>query len=161
VRVKDDGINNATTLEQAAEHLSEVICFIELADGTFATNAPLDGAALTASNVGARLGVTGESRKIENTPEFLKAFGAMSLTIYDGGGKELSRVTADGVMGHPLNAVLWLVKDLKRTGEKLKTGDVISLGSPSPQVIPRAGDQFTLIYQGLPGGPLRASVSIK
>jgi 2-keto-4-pentenoate hydratase len=64
-------------------------------------------------------------------------------------------------MGHPLNAVLWLVADLKRTGEKLKPGDLISLGSPSPQVTPQAGDKFTLTYEGLPGGPLKASVAFE
>ena len=158
VRVKDDGINNATTIEEAAEHLSEIICFIELADGTFRTNAPADAGVLVASNVGARAGIMGETRKIEATREFLDGFKGMSLVLTGKNDKELSRVTAAGVMGHPLNAVLWLVKDLKRTGEKLKAGDVISLGSPSPQVSPQAGDEFTLSYQGLPGGPITAKV---
>jgi 2-keto-4-pentenoate hydratase len=158
VRVKDEKLNDAKTIEEAARHLSEIICFIELADGTFATNAPVDAGVLTASNVGARAGILGETRKVEATPGFIKAFGSMSLALQDKEGKELSRVTADGVMGHPLNAVLWLVKDLKRTGEQLKAGDVISLGSPSPQMTPRAGDKFTLVYEGLPGGPLKAVV---
>ena len=161
VRVKDEGINNATTAQAAAEHLSEIICFIELADGTFATNAPVDAGVLTASNVGARLGVLGETRAMENSPAFLEAFGKMALVLRDKDGKELSRLTADGVMGHPLNAVLWLVQDLKKTGEKLKAGDVISLGSPSPQVAPKAGDKFMLAYEGLPGGTIEATVSFK
>jgi len=161
VRVKDAGINSARTPADVARHLSEVICFIELADGNFPTNAALDGAGLVASNVGARSGILGESRKIESTPEFLEAFGKMSLILQNKAGKELSRVTADGVMGHPLNAVIWFVKDLKSTGEKLKAGDVISLGSPSPAFTPRPGDKITLVYEGLPGGPLRASVSFE
>ena len=133
------------------------ICFIELADGTFDTNAPADAGVLVAGNVGARAGVLGESREIKASKEFLEAFKTMSLVLKKE-GKELSRVTADGVMGHPLNAVLWLVNDLKRTGEKLAAGDVISLGSPSPQVTPQPGDKFTLVYEGLPGGPLTATV---
>ena len=161
VRVKDDGLNQAKTIAEAARHLSEIICFIELADGLFATNAPMDGGALTAANVGARAGVLGETRKIEPSPEFIKAFEGMSLVFQDKSGKEISRAAANGVMGHPLNAVLWLVTDLKRTGEKLKAGDLISLGSPSPQVTPRAGDKFTLVYEGLPGGPLKASVAFE
>ena len=158
VRVRDDGINNASTIEEAAEHLSEIICFIELADGTFRTNAPVDAGVLVASNVGARAGIMGEARKVEVTREFLSGFKGMSLVLADKSGKEVSRVTADGVMGHPINAVLWLVKDLKRTGEKLKAGDVVSLGSPSPQVSPQAGDEFVLRYEGLPGGPITAKV---
>ncbi len=161
VRVKDGGINNATTAQEAMAHLSEIICFIELADGTFAANAPIDGAALTASNVGARNGILGQTRKVENTKEFYDAFGKMGLVLRDGSGKEISRVTADGVMGHPMNAVVWLVNDLKKTGEKLKAGDVISLGSPSPAATPRAGDKLVLAYEGLPGGTIEAKVSFK
>jgi 2-keto-4-pentenoate hydratase len=161
VRVKDEALNDAKTIVEAAQHLSEIICFIELADGLFRTNAPMDGGALTAANVGARAGILGETRKIEPTPEFIKAFAGMSLVFRDKTGRELSRAPASGVMGNPLNAVLWLVNDLKSTGEKLKTGDLISLGSPSPQATPRAGDKFTLLYEGLPGGPLKASVTFE
>jgi len=161
VRVKDAGINNATTAREAMAHLSEIICFIELADGTLSTNAPVDGAALTASNVGARNGILGKTRPVENTQAFYDAFGKMALVLRDGTGKEISRATADGVMGHPMNAVLWLVNDLKKTGEKLKAGDVISLGSPSPPATPRAGDKLILGYEGLPGGTIEAKVSFK
>jgi 2-keto-4-pentenoate hydratase len=161
VRVKDAGLNDAKTIEDAARHLSEIICFIELADGIFATNAAVDAGILTLANVGARAGILGESRKVEASADFIQAFGRMSLVFQDKDGKEVSRVTADGVMGHPLNAVLWLVNDLKRTGEKLKPGDVISLGSPSPAVTPQPGDKYTLIYEGLPGGPLKATVTFE
>lgn len=161
VRVKDAAINDAKSAQEAMAHLSEIVCFIELADGTFATNAPVDAGVLTASNVGARLGILGESRKVENTKEFFDAFGKMSLVLRDGAGKELSRVTADGVMGHPMNALLWFVQDLQKTGEKLKPGDVISLGSPSPQVTPKAGEKFVLSYEGLPGGTIEAKVSFR
>ena len=162
VRVKDGDINNATTAREAMAHLSDIICFIELADGTLATNRPVDGAALTASNVGARSGIQGQTCVVENTAEFYEALGKMVLVLRrDDAGVEDSRVAADGVMGHPMNAVLWLINDLKKTGEKLRAGDVISLGSPSPAVTPRAGDRFTLRYEGLPGGTLEAKVAFK
>ena len=161
VRVKDAGINDATTAREAMAHLSDIICFIELADGTLATNAPVDGAALTASNVGARNGILGKTRTVDNSTEFYDAFGKMALVLRDGSGKELSRATADGVMRHPMNAVLWLLNDLKRTGGKLKAGDVISLGSPSPAATPKAGDKYVLAYEGLPGGTIEAKVSFK
>ena len=161
VRVKDSSINHASTAREAMAHLSEIICFIELADGTLSTNVPVDGAALTASNVGARNGILGQTRPVENTTAFYDALGKMALVLRDAAGKEVSRVTADGVMGHPMNAVLWLVNDLKKTGEKLKAGDVISLGSPSPAVTPRAGESYTLAYEGLSGGTIEAKVSFK
>jgi len=161
VRVKDAAINDAKSAQQVMARLSEIICFIELADGTFATNAPVDAGVLTASNVGARLGIIGQTRTVENTKEFFDAFGKMSLVLRDRDGKELSRVTADGAMGHPMNALLWFVEDLKKTGKKLKPGDVISLGSPSPQVTPKAGEKFVLSYEGLPGGAIEAKVSFR
>jgi 2-keto-4-pentenoate hydratase len=161
VRVKDEGINDAKTIEEAARHLSEVITFIEVADNVFATNAPMDAGVLIAGNVGARAGIIGESRKISDTPEFIEAFRKMALVLQDRSGKELSRASAEGIMGHPLKAVLWLVEDLRKHGGKLQAGDVLSLGSPSPQVTPVPGEKYTLIYEGLPGGPIRASVSVE
>jgi 2-keto-4-pentenoate hydratase len=161
VLVKDEAINNARTPLEAMAQLSEIICFIELADGTFATNAPMDAGALTASNVGARSGILGTTRAIDPTKAFYDAWSRMELVLRDAKGKELSRLPAEGIMGHPIHAVLWLVEDLKKTGEKLKPGDVISLGSPSPQVTPKSGDQFVLSYEGLPGGSLEAKVSFK
>ena len=161
VTVKDEGLNHATTMEQAARHLADIVAFIELADSTFATNAPFDVGIMVSANVGARLGVLGEKRRVEATPEFLSAFGKMALVLKDGSGQELSRVTADGMMGHPMNPLLWFLEDSRKRGLKFKAGDVISLGSPSPQVVPQAGTTYTLIYEGLPGGPLTASVSIQ
>ena len=40
-----------------------------------------------------------------------------------------AKAKGKALLGNPLNAVLWLVKDLAATGEKLKSGDLISLGS--------------------------------
>jgi 2-keto-4-pentenoate hydratase len=161
VLVKNEAINEARTPQEAMAALSEIVCFIELADGTFATNSPVDGGVITAGNVGARTGVIGQARAIQQTKAFYDAWSRMALVLRDGAGRELSRVTADGVMGHPLNALLWLVQDLKKTGEKLQPGDVVSLGSPSPQVTPRAGGKYVLTYEGLPGGNLEAKVSFK
>lgn len=161
VLVKDESINNARTPQEAMAGLSEVICFIELADGVFATNAPVDAGVITSGNVGARAGVLGQARVIQQNKGFYDAWSRMALVLRDDKGKELSRVTADGVMGHPLNAVLWLVQDLKKAGEKLRPGDVISLGSPSPQVTPKAGEKYVLSYEGLPGGTIEAKVSFK
>lgn len=161
VRVKDGGLIDATTMEEAARHLSEIVAFIELADATFDTNAPVDAGVMVSSNVGARSGILGETRAVEATKEFLDAFGKMALVLKDETGKELSRVSAEGMLGHPMNPLLWFVKDMKKHGHKLKAGEYISLGSPSPQVVPQPGKTYTLIYEGLPGGPLSASVSTR
>ena len=56
------------------------------------------------------------------------------------------------------NAVLWLIKDLSETGEKLEAGDLLSLGTFSAPKPPPAGQTVTVRYEGLPGGPIKASV---
>jgi 2-keto-4-pentenoate hydratase len=160
VRVKDEGINDATSIEQAARHLSEIIAFIELADTTLAADPPITAGALVASNVGARAGILGKTREFKSSADFLRALQKMEIVLKKD-GQELSRVSAEGIMGHPLNAVLWLVKDLKAQGHQLKEGDILSLGSPSPQVTPVTAGRYLLIYEGLPGGDLEAAVSIE
>lgn len=161
VRVKDESLIDATTMEEAAKHLSEIVAFIELADGIFNTNAPVDAGVVVSANVGARLGILGERRAFEPAKEFIEAFGKMKLVLKDETGQEISNVSAEGMLGHPMNPLLWFLKDMKKHGLKLKAGEYISLGSPSPQVVPQPGKTYTLIYEGLPGGPVKAQVTTR
>ena len=57
-----------------------------------------------------------------------------------------------------MNAVLWLVKDLKASGIALKKGDLLSLGSFSKLLPPKSGTSAKVTYEGLPGNP---SVSVR
>ena len=160
VRIKDGSLNQAKTPAEALEHISEIVGFIELADGLLPADAPTSGPIITALNVGARSGILGQTREVQPTPDFLDAFAKMQLIMRDADGNELSRSNASDIMGHPLNPLLWLVEDLRKHGGKLNPGDLISLGSPAPQITPKAGQSFTLAYEGLPGGPLQTTVSI-
>jgi 2-keto-4-pentenoate hydratase len=54
--------------------------------------------------------------------------------------------------------VLWLIKDLASTSEKLKAGDVISLGSFARPLPPQPSQTVSVQYDGLPGGPFKVSV---
>jgi 2-keto-4-pentenoate hydratase len=160
VVVKDQGINQARTTLEVAQHLREVVAFIELPDSILATNQPLDGALLTAANVGARLGVLGDRIQVQPTPEFVTAMAEMVVTMTDQSGKELGKAQGKAILNNPLNAVLWLVEDLRRTGEKLKAGDLLSLGSLKA-VPPPAGQTVTVRYEGLPGGVAKVSVRFR
>jgi 2-keto-4-pentenoate hydratase len=64
------------------------------------------------------------------------------------------------VLGHPLNAVVWLVQDMAREGRALKKGDLVSLGSFSKLLPPKPGLAVEVTYQGLPGNP-SVAVSFK
>src|SRR4029078_6043831 len=127
--VKDEGINDAKTISDVARHLSEVVAFIELPDRIVAESEKLDGDLVTAINVGARSGVLGQRVKVQPTPEFIAAMENMIVTATDQPGAELSKANGKALLVHPFNVVLWLVQDLDSTGEKLKPGDLISLGT--------------------------------
>ena len=154
VFVKDSGINGAKSFRQVIAHLSDLVCFIELIDTLTDSDQPMDAALLTSLNVGARAGVVGERRKL--THAMVDALPNMKMTLTDDSGKIIAEVPRLNLQ--PLENILWLIEDLKKYGGSLKRGDFISLGSPStPQPI-AAGKKLTLLYEGLPGGPMTASV---
>ncbi|MDJ0705492.1 MAG: hypothetical protein QNJ46_19620 [Leptolyngbyaceae cyanobacterium MO_188.B28] len=135
VRVSDAAINQAETSEEALAALDAVIPFIELPDLMFGPNANLDAASLTAVNVGARLGVMGTAIPIDATEEWMTALGNIQVEILDESGAILAEGNSSALLGHPLEVVLWLRDDLKRSGQCLRPGDLLSLGSitaPTP-----------------------------
>jgi len=159
VVVKDAGINEAKTPLEAARHLSEIVAFIELPDRIVAESEKIDGNLITAINASARLGVLGERTRIRPTEEFVSALQKMKVTAVNKAGNVVANATGDALLGHPLNPVLWLVQDLAATGERLKAGDLISLGSFAKPQPPKAGERITVRYEGLPGKPLQVSVN--
>lgn len=156
VVVKDEGINQAKTPAEVIKHLASIRPFIELPDLVTAKEQPLSAAVITSFNVGARLGVLG--KPIAPTPEMVDALGKMSVVMRDQDGKVLAKVPGAAILGHPLNAVVWLAEDLAKSGGKLKAGDILSLGSFTPPNFQKAGMTITVTYEGLPGNP---SVSVR
>jgi 2-keto-4-pentenoate hydratase len=49
--------------------------------------------------------------------------------------------------------VVWLAQDIAREGRAMKKGDLVSLGSFSKLLPPKAGLAVEVTYQGLPGNP--------
>jgi 2-keto-4-pentenoate hydratase len=152
-------INNAQSIMEVAENLKEVVAFIELPDSFLATNPPPTGALLTAGNVGARLGIMGKRLPARPSAQFVKSMADMTATMVDDRGTVLGRGKGSVILDHPLNSVLWLIEELHRSGERLKAGDLISLGSimtiPAP-----VGKSVTVRYDGLLGGVLDVSVNL-
>jgi 2-keto-4-pentenoate hydratase len=156
VVVKDEGVNQAKTPADVIKHLASIRPFIELPDLVTAKEQPLTAAVITSFNVGARLGVLG--RPIAPTPAMVDALGKMMVVMRDQDGKELAKVPGAAILGHPLNAVVWLADDLAKSGGKLRAGDILSLGSFTPPNFQKAGMAVTVTYEGLPGNP---SVSVR
>jgi len=157
VVVKDSDINHAQNMMDVLKNLKEVVAFIELADSFVATNPPMNAIPLTAANVGARLGVLGERVPVKTSVDFLRALAEMRVTVRDDAGADLGEGQGKVILSHPLNAVLWLVEDLRKAGKKLHAGDLLSLGSIKV-FTPSAGQHVTVTYNGLPGGSIKASV---
>ncbi|MBK6632132.1 MAG: hydratase [Betaproteobacteria bacterium] len=151
VVVKDEGINQAKTPADVLKHVASIRPFIELPDLVTVKEQPLTAAVITSFNVGARLGVLG--KPIAPSPDMVDALGKMMVVMRDQDGKELAKVPGAAILGHPLNAVVWLAEDMAKSGGKLRAGDILSLGSFTPPNFPKAGSTITVTYEGLPGNP--------
>jgi 2-keto-4-pentenoate hydratase len=158
VRISDAAVNSAKTADDVMAAIDQVIPFIELPDLVVQTPAPpkLNGAAITAINVGARLGVTGAPIPVPVTrgerAQLLAALRDM-VVLVKVNGAEADRGKGSDILDHPLNAVVWLVQDMAREGRALKPGDLISLGSFSRLTPPKPGMAVEVSYHGLPGTP--------
>jgi 2-keto-4-pentenoate hydratase len=149
VRVSMSGVE-ATLNDHAAliRHIDQVIPFIELPDLVYAPNHRPSLGDLLAINVGARLGVQGRPIAVTPSADFIAALGRMSISLHQD-GREVSRAPGAAILGHPLNALAWIARDLAREGRPLREGDIISLGSFSPPQPVLAGQVWTARYEGL------------
>lgn len=157
VEVRDAGIHRARTPLEALRHISRIHPFIEMPDLVFEDPRQITGPVLVYANVGARLGVLGPSIEVKATPALVDALAAMTVRLVDGEGRELDSGRGSAILGQPLDAVLWLARDLEASGITLKKGDLLSLGSFTKLLPPQPGLSVKAIYEGLPGNP---SVSV-
>jgi 2-keto-4-pentenoate hydratase len=130
-----------------------VVPFIELPDILVAEGEKLTAPLIVSLNVGARLGVAGKGIPVEPTERFAAALAAMRVVVLDQDGRELASGRGAAILDHPLNAVQWLVQDLEKSRIRLKPGDLLSLGSFTAPLVPKAGMTVTVRYEGLPGEP--------
>jgi 2-keto-4-pentenoate hydratase len=155
VRVKSADINQARTPMDVLLAIDQVIPFIELPDLVVLAPPKLNGPAISAINVGARLGVAGKPIAVPATRAeryaMLDALRDMNVVLTDGIGIELGRGKGSDILEHPLNAVVWLAQALAQEGLAMKPGELISLGSFSPLLPPKAGLKASAVYNGLPG----------
>lgn len=153
MEVRDAGINKAKTPLEALQHISRIYPFIELPDLLVEDPTKITGPTLVYANVAARLGVLGKPVDVKATPALVDALATMTVKLVDQDGKELDTAKGSAILEQPLNAVLWLVKDLNASGIALKKGDLLSLGSFSRLLPPKPGTGAKVTYEGLPGNP--------
>jgi 2-keto-4-pentenoate hydratase len=155
VRVKSEAINQAKTPDDVLDAIDQVIPFLELPDLVVQAPPRLNGPAISAINVGARLGVAGKPIPVPayRAERFALLAGLrdMNVVLRDAAGAELGKGKGSDILEHPLNAVVWLVQALAKEGITLQVGELISLGSFSALLPPKPGLKVTATYQGLPG----------
>ena len=162
VRVKSAAINHARTPMDVLEAVDQIIPFIELPDLMVQAPPRLNGAGVSAINVGARLGVAGSPLAVPayraERYALLQALAEMSVSLTDGTGARLGGGKGSDILGHPLSAGVWLAGALAQEGLAMQPGDLISLGSFSPLLPPKAGLSVMATYDGLPGAaPVRVT----
>jgi 2-keto-4-pentenoate hydratase len=160
VRIRDEGVNEAGDDPVALlRHIEAVIPFIELPDLVYGGNVPWSGPLLVSINVGARFGVRGEAIPAQANADFAARLASMTVTLRHG-EREVSRAPGAALLGHPLNALAWLVRDLKEQGRRLRPGDYVSLGGFSPP-LPAQPGEWTATYQGLATEPVSVTVRLR
>ncbi len=155
VRVKDAGINRATSAAEVLAHVDQILPFIELPDLMVQAPPKLNGAGVSAINVGARLGIVGAPLAVPadaaGQARLLGELRDMDVSLVDAQGKRLGGGKGSDVLGQPLNAVVWLAGALRAQGLALQPGQLVSLGSFSALLPPRPGLQVTARYEGVSG----------
>jgi 2-keto-4-pentenoate hydratase len=152
VRIADASVNSAETSAQVAAAIDQVIPFIELPDLAVIDPSTLDSASITAINVGARLGVTGQPLPVTTAQPFERLLRTMTVIVRSN-GEVIDEGAGADVLGDPLRAVLWIAEDLAKQGKRLRVGELVSLGSFSRLATPATGQTVEVEYRGLPGNP--------
>jgi len=158
--VADARVNEATTITEAARYLDRVYAFIETLAPTYVNNPP-NPFMMQATNVFARWGVIGESVAVSADPGFIHSLETMTVTFRDNAGNVLAEEPGSYLSGNPLNGVLVVIEELKRRGERLEPGDLISSGSYLPPIPVREAIGYETIYEGIGGQTIRVSTSFR
>lgn len=162
VRVGSTDINQAKTIEEALKNLDAVIPAIELPDMVFAKGVKFTGPVIAAINVGARYFIMGDPIPLFATDDWRERLQNFSMSLKDETGAGIADGMGSAILGHPLNVVLWIRDSLAAEGKVLKKGDILSLGSVTKMIPPKAGSTIKGRYVGLrPEGPVEITVTFK
>ena len=159
VRVGCDGINDASTADEALACIDAVIPFIELPDLVFSRGVKLTAPMIVAVNVGARYGVLGEPLPLVQGEDWRRRLREFTVELLDPDGRKLTEGRGSDLMGDPLKVVLWIRDSLRAEGKSLRRGDLLSLGSITGLIPIREGMVLRAVYKGLsPDGPVEVRV---
>ena len=133
-RIGDEGINDATTVDEAMRYVDRVYAFIELPLLMGDPEEIQDGLPfpflMQAMMLGGRHGVVGEYIDTADDPNIFENLANMTVISANPDGTERSMfqvAVTDSV--HPVIVTLQVAEALRKRGESLEVGDVISVGA--------------------------------
>jgi 2-keto-4-pentenoate hydratase len=152
VIVRDAGLADARTPAEALLHLTALVPFIELPD--LMIDGSPNGLELIATNAAFRGGVSGTPIPVTG-PALADSLASMEVVMTeDVGGREIARARGSVLMDNPLNAAIWLARELRRAGIELRAGDQLSLGGFISSQPTQPNTRISVRYVGLPGDPV-------
>lgn len=156
-RIGSSKINEANTPEEALAGIDVFLPFIELGDLMVPKGAAMTGPLLAAMNAGARYGVLG--KPIPATTLSMDDLAGVSGTLSRDGGV-VSEAGATALLGHPANAIHWIVEQTRARGVTLEPGALLSLGSLGPFQLATPGT-FTATYTGFGDEPVSVTATLE
>lgn len=161
VRVRSAALRSARTHQEVLASLDAVLPFIELPDLIYARDVKVDGPHLVAVNAGARLGIVGTPIPLAAGVDWPVRLATFRLDMLAPDGQVEASGTGDALLGHPLDAVLWLRDALVARGHEPKPGDLLSLGTVT-RLVPVTGPRpLRARYTGLdPRGPVEVTAEL-
>lgn len=161
VRVNSGLINSAESMTEAVNYIDAVIPFLEVPDLLYREGSVLSGPDLVAINTGARYGVMGTPVKIQESTLWISKLADIKVTLHDAFGQELAVGYGRDLMTHPLKALLWVRDSLKADGDRLRHGDLVSLGSMTRMIPAVPQTTITATYEKLDSsGPIDVTVHL-
>ena len=140
LRIGDERINQAKSVEEAMRYVDRIYAFIELplllGDPAELQEGFIFPFLMQATNLGARHGVIGEHLDTADDPDVFE--NLRNLTVIsanpDGTQRSIYEV-AERDSVHPVIVTLQVAESLRKRGESLKKGDVISVGAMMEEFI--------------------------
>ena len=129
--------------ERAAAAVEGCMAAIELIEDLGHDYKRLDAAALVAGNVWNAGVVLGAPVREWTALDLARAAARLSVN-----GQTIGYGTGSDVMGHPLNALVWLANKLAEAGTPLRRGMIVMTGSMVPIKYPVAGDRVRVEIDG-------------
>lgn len=126
------------SVEEVADAVGAVLPGIEIVDARFDSWTTVGAPSLIADNACNAAWVRGQLR--ENWREFDLAGQAVRLTV---NGQVSREGSGRAVLGHPLNALQWLVNTLSSRGLGLRAGQFVTTGVTTEVYWAQRGDRIT------------------